>query len=129
MFQLGDSLLDETHVIISKEDFKKADLMPYVKQKPNKRIFGAKFHLGLYNLSNLEKEKWPHSWLREIGEEPVIFDQYATEKSRDQIQSYISSKGYFDSKVMETTETANRKSKVYFNVDLKTPYIIRKLTI
>ncbi len=102
--------------------------MPYVKQKPNKKIFGAKFHLGLYNLSNIEKEKWPHSWLRDIGEEPVIYDPDATEKSREQIKSYIASKGYFDSNVMETTETANHKSKVYYNVDLKTPYIIRKLS-
>jgi hypothetical protein len=122
-----ETLLDRMHIIVSKEGIKKADLLPYVKQKPNKRIFGTKFHLGLYNLSNLKKDKWPHSWLREIGEEPVIFDPYSTAKSRDQIQSYIASKGYFDSHVMETIETANRKSKVYYNVDLKTPYTIRNL--
>jgi outer membrane protein assembly factor BamA len=122
-----ETLLDETHIVVNKEGIKKADLWPYIKQKPNKRIFGAKFHLGLYNLSNLSKDKWPHSWLREIGEEPVIFDPYSTAKSRDQIQSYIASKGYFDSQVMETIETANRKSKVYYNVDLKPPYTIRNL--
>jgi outer membrane protein assembly factor BamA len=122
-----DTLLDENHVIISRENIKKSDLSPYIKQKPNKTIFGTKFHLGLYNLSNLEKQKWPHSWLREIGEEPVIFDAYATEKSRQQIESYIFSKGYFDSRVMETIETANRKSKVYYNVDLKPPYTIKEL--
>lgn len=123
----GETLLDETHVIINKEGIKKAELVPYIKQKPNKRIFGAKFHLGLYNLSNLKKEKWPHSWLREIGEEPVIFDPYSTEKSKEQIQSYISSKGYFDSHVTDTVETEKRKSKVFYNVDLKTPYTIRNL--
>ena len=122
-----DTLLDEMRVIVNKEGVKKTDLMPFVKQKPNKKIFGAKFHLGLYNLSNLEKQRWPHSWLREIGEEPVIFDPYATSKSTDQIKSYIASKGYFDSNVMETVETANRKSKIYYNVDLKTPYTIRNL--
>ncbi|MCU0473875.1 MAG: BamA/TamA family outer membrane protein [Bacteroidales bacterium] len=123
----GETLLDENHVIINKEGIKKADLELYIKQKPNKRIFGTKFHLGLYNLSNIKKEKWPHSWLREIGEEPVIFDQYSTAKSREQIQSYIGSKGYFDSNVMETIEISNRKSKVFYNVDLKTPYTIRNL--
>jgi len=124
----GDTLLDDTKVIVSKDEIKKSDLMPYVRQKPNKKIFGAKFHLGLYNMSNLEKEKWPHSWLREIGEEPVIFDPYATAKSREQLESYIASRGYFDSEVMETIETANRKSKVYYNVDLKEPYTIRNLS-
>ena len=121
----GETLLDESNIIVNRENIKKADLVPYIKQKPNKTIFGAKFHLGLYNLSNLDKKRWPHSWLREIGEEPVLFDPYATEKSRQQIESYISSKGYFDSKVMETIETANKKSKVFYNVDLKTAYTIR----
>lgn len=123
----GETLLDENHITINKEGVKKTDLEPYIKQKPNKRIFGTRFHLGLYNLSNINKTKWPHSWLREIGEEPVIFDAYSTTKSREQIQSYISSKGYFDSNVTDTIETANRKSKVFYNVDLKTPYTIRNL--
>jgi len=122
-----DTLLDEAHIIISRDGVEKSDLMPYLRQKPNKRIFGVKFHLGLYNLSNINKEKWPHKWLREIGEEPVIFDPYATAKSTEQIRSFLSSKGYFDSNVMETTETANRKSKVYYNVDLNPPYTVRNL--
>ncbi|MCX6300808.1 MAG: BamA/TamA family outer membrane protein [Bacteroidia bacterium] len=122
-----DTLLDENHVTISKDGVEKSELMPYLKQRPNKRIFGVKFHLGLYNLSNINKEKWPHGWLREIGEEPAIFDPYAVTKSAGQIKSYLSSKGYFDSNVMETIETANRQSKVYYNVDLKTPYTIRNL--
>ena len=123
----GESLLDNNFVVINQEDVKKADITPYIKQQPNKRIFGARFHLGLYNLSNIEKEKWPHNWLRNIGEEPVIFDQDATTKSKDQIESYLSSKGYFDGQVMETIESANQKSKVYFNIDLKPAYTIRNL--
>lgn len=122
-----ETLLDETHIIINKSGIKKENLLPYIKQKPNKRIFGARFHLGLYNLSNIKKDKWPHKWLRDIGEEPVIFDQYSTEKSKEQVMSYIASKGYFDSHVMETVETENQKTKVYYNVDLKDPYRIRKL--
>jgi hypothetical protein len=123
-----ETLLDENHVIINKEGIKKSEIEPYIKQHPNKRIFGARFHLGLYNLSNLQKEKWPHTWLRDIGEEPVVFDPYATSKSTEQIKSYIASKGFFDSNVLETIETANKKSKVYYNVDLKTPYTIRNLS-
>ncbi|MCK7534499.1 MAG: hypothetical protein MZV63_27520 [Marinilabiliales bacterium] len=52
----------------------KSAIKPYLRQQPNKKIFGARFHLGLYNLSNIEKSKWPHGWLRRIGEEPVVFD-------------------------------------------------------
>jgi len=122
-----ETLLDETHIVINNAGIKKEELWPYIKQKPNKRIFGAKFHLWLYNLSNIKKDRWPHKWLREIGEEPVIFDSYSTEKSKDQVQSYIASKGYFDSHVIETIKTENQKTKVFYNVDLKTPYTIRNL--
>ncbi len=123
----GESLLNENHIIINKEGIKKADLLPYIKQQPNKRIFNTRFHLGLYNLSNIEKEKWFHKWLREIGEEPVIFDPYATIKSKEQIKSYVSSKGYFDGTVMDTVETAKKKSNVFYKVDLLPPYTVRKI--
>jgi len=122
-----DTLLDKNHIIINKEGVKKSEITPYLKQRPNKRIFGTKFHLGLYNLSNIEKDKWPHGWLREIGEEPVIFDLYATSQTTENIKSYLSSKGYFDSDVMDSVKTANRKSEVYYNVELNSPYTIRNL--
>ena len=121
------TLLDKNHILISKEGITRGDIEPLIKQKPNKRIFGVRFHLGLYNLSNISKEKWPHSWLRKIGEEPVVYDPYATAKSVNQIQSYVASKGYFDSDVKDTVKTAKQKSEVFYNVDLKSPYKIRNL--
>jgi outer membrane protein assembly factor BamA len=124
----GETLLEENHLKVDNEGIKPADLEPYIKQKPNKKIFGTRFHLGLYNLSDIEKEKGIHSWLRKIGEEPVIFDPYAAAKSAGQIESYVSSKGYFDGTVTETVETEKGRSSVYYNVDLTTPYTIRNIT-
>ncbi len=123
----GETLLDRNHISVNKEGIKKSELVPYIRQKPNKRIFGSRFHLGLYNLSDINKEKWPHSWLRNIGEEPVVYDPDATIKSRNQIQSFIASKGYFDSRVTDTVRVVKRKSEVYYSVNLKTPYTIRNL--
>jgi outer membrane translocation and assembly module TamA len=124
----GESLLNENHINVNKEGVKKSDLVPYLKQTPNKRIFGARFYLGLYNLSNINKEKWPHNWLRNIGEEPVIYDSDAKNKTKEQMKSYVASKGYFDGQVTDTVVTANRKSDVFYNVDLLRPYTIRNLT-
>ncbi len=123
----GQTLLDKNHISVGRDGIKKSDLQPYIRQKPNKKIFGSRFHLGLYNLSNINKERWPHSWLRNIGEEPVIYDPDATERSREQIQSYIASKGYFDSKVSDSTKVVKRKLDVFYKVELKTPYKIRNL--
>jgi outer membrane protein assembly factor BamA len=123
-----ETLLEANHIRINTDAVKPAELEPYLKQKPNKKIFGSRFHLGLYNLSNIEKEKGINKWLRDIGEEPVIFDQYTATKSAGQIKSYVSSKGYFDGKVSDTVETAKRRSTVYYNVNLTTPYTIRNVT-
>jgi outer membrane protein assembly factor BamA len=122
-----ESILNENHITISNERIPKSELIPYIKQQPNKKIFGARFHLGLYNLSNLKKENWFHKWLREIGEEPVIFDPYATTKSKDQIKSFVSSKGYFDGHVSDTVITSKQKTDVYYTVDLLPPYTIRNI--
>ena len=123
----GESLLVKNHVNINDEGVKEADITPYIRQKPNKKIFGARFYLGLYNLSNINKTKWPHSWLRNIGEEPVIYDSTATDNSKEQIRSYIASKGFFDGKVTDSVETEKRKSEVYYDIRLKSPYTIRNL--
>lgn len=123
----GETLYDRTYINVDGGDIGKGELSPYIRQKPNKRIFGSRFHLGLYNLSNLDKEKWPHGWLRNIGEEPVIFDPAATTRSKLQLTEYLRSKGYFDARVDETIEISRRKSKVYFNVDLAEPYTVRRV--
>jgi len=123
----NETLLDRNYVKINSKNIKKSEIYPYIRQKPNKRIFGARFHLGLYNLSNINKEKWPHTWLRNIGEEPVIFDQNSVDKSVEQIRAYLVSKGYFDNKVAETIEVVNKRSKVYYDINLNNPYTVRKI--
>ncbi len=123
----GEALLDRNFIHMNEAEVKMSDVETLLKQKPNKRIFGARFHLGLYNLSNIEKERWPHSWLRNIGEEPVVFDADGTQRSIQQIKTYLDSKGYFKSKVDETIELSKGRAKVYYNVETGTPYIISSL--
>jgi outer membrane protein assembly factor BamA len=123
----GETMLNDNHIIINTDAVKKSDLLPYIKQQPNKKIFGTRFHLGLYNLSNINKSKWPHSWLREIGEEPVVFDPYSTIRSKEQIQSYVASKGYFDGHVKDSVVTENKKSDITYEVELIPPYTIHNI--
>jgi len=123
----GKTLLNNNHIAVNRSEVKASDLEPFIKQKPNKKIFGSRFHLGLYNLSDIKKLKWPHGWLRNIGEEPVIYDSLETEKSRQQLESYVSSKGFFDGKASDSVNTVKRKSDVYYSVNLKAPYVIRNL--
>ena len=97
----GETLLEKNKFKVNHGKIKSSQVEPYVRQRPNKRIFGTRFHLGLYNMSNIDKEKGINKWLRDIGEEPVIFDSYAMSRSAEQIKSYAFSKGYFDANVTE----------------------------
>ena len=121
------TLLDKSEINIDNKRIRKADIKPYIKQEPNKKIFGARFHLGLYNLSNIERTGWPHGWLRRIGEEPVIFDPFSTAKSSEEIESYLFSRGYFNAEVSTDTSTSKQKTDVVYDVMAKEPYRIKRV--
>lgn len=123
----SETILRKNEININKQQVSKSDLTPYIKQQPNKKIFGSRFYLGLYNLSNINKTRWPHNWLREIGEPPVIFNPDEARQTTDQIKTYVASKGYFDGKVADSTKTENRETTVFYNVDLLPAYTIRNI--
>ena len=74
----GDLLLNSNELAVNAGSdplpatVSRSAMKPYIRQQPNKKIFGVRFHLGIFNLSDITREKWPHGWLRRIGEEPVI---------------------------------------------------------
>lgn len=111
-----------------KEKIKKDELEPFVRQKPNKRVLGIRFHLGLYNLSRENKEKGLSGWLRRIGEEPVIYDDFLTDKSVTQIKSYLNNKGYYNSVVSDTAIFKRQRARVLYRVRMNRPYKIKRLT-
>lgn len=123
----SETILRKNEININKQQVSKSDLTPYIKQQPNKKIFGSRFYLGLYNLSNINKTRWPHNWLREIGEPPVIFNPDEARQTTDQIKTYVASKGYFDGKVADSTKTEDRETTVFYNVDLLPAYTIRNI--
>lgn len=69
-------------------------------------------------LKDKDKPTWRER-LREIAEEPVIYDSILTQQSSVQIKKYLQTKGYF---------YADVKNKVVFNPALKTAYITYEIT-
>jgi len=123
----GNQLLDKYNIEIENKEIDKAELINYIRQKPNKRIIGLKFHLFLYNLSNPKKDKGISKWLRTIGEEPVIFDQYLTNKSTRQIKTFLKNKSYFDANVTDTVILKKKKKnkvKVIYSIQTNKAYTI-----
>ncbi|WP_251622966.1 BamA/TamA family outer membrane protein [Odoribacter lunatus] len=113
----NDYLLDKVTVETDMKELNKADIKKNIRQRPNTRILGvARFHLGLYNLSGRNGEKKFNKWLRNIGEAPVIYNDFLTERSKVQIEQYLHNKGYYEAKVRDTVTFKKKKAAVSYFV-------------
>jgi outer membrane protein assembly factor BamA len=99
----------------------------YEKQSPNKTILGLKFHLFLYNLAKPGKDKFPATWFRKIGEEPVIWNPLLTERTVEEFKNYAVTKGYFDALVSDSVRLKKRKVIVRYTIDLNEPHRIQSI--
>ena len=120
-------LLDKYSIDCDNKDFNQKELKSYVRQKHNKRILGFKFHLFLYNLSKKDKDNWFNRWLRNIGEEPVIWDRYLTNKSKSQLRTYLQNKGYYNSLIKDTVIYKRKKVKLTYHIGTNLPLTVRSI--
>ncbi|NOU61211.1 BamA/TamA family outer membrane protein [Marinifilum caeruleilacunae] len=105
-----------------------SDLKKNIKQKSNLKILGMwRFHLGLYNLSGKNEEKGFNKWLRRIGEEPVIYEDFQTMRSVAQLQLYMKKKGYYNAVIKDSVAYKKKKAKVYYTITANEPYRYRNL--
>jgi len=123
----GDYLLKKYKIKTGNKNIEKSEIKKYIRQKPNQRFLGLSFPLFLYNLSNPEKEQGIHKWLREKGEEPVVWDPFMMEESRQQIKNYLDKKGYYNAHVTDTVFYNNQKATVQYNLDVNKPYRINRI--
>ena len=123
----GKYLLGKNKIICDNKKINQAELNSCLRQKENKRILGMRFYLGLYDLSNTKKNTWINKKLRDMGEEPVIWDPEPTRISTDQLKSYLDSKGYLNSVVSDTVLFKKKKAEVIYHIRAKTPYSIRSM--
>lgn len=123
----GKYLLNKTTIKTKSKDIPAGDLEVYLRQKPNKRIVGFRFHLRVYNSANPYKYKGLNKSLKTIGEEPVILDTFLTKQGAKNINLYLQSKGYYQSIVKDTIIFKGKKADVIYSIDAKTPYIIGRI--
>lgn len=87
------------------------NLEMYVRQSPNKRIFGLDFYVWVYEHADSTKNNWWNNFKRKIGEEPVILNEELTEKSIQNLQTFLHTKGYFASRVTCEVDTTRRRRR------------------
>lgn len=124
----GNYLLSKNIINHDVKSIQEKDIHGYLKQKPNKRILGFRFHLWLYNRANPDKKNGLNNYLRKIGEEPVIYDSYQTTRSVQQIKQFLQNKGYYHAQVSDTVIFKRKFARVHYNIHENKPYRINKLT-
>lgn len=124
-------LLKKNEVETNNPDITSTEVNSFIKQKPNKKIFGTlRFHLWIYTLgSKIEKDNKLKEWLTEdVGEKPVVLDTALANNSARQMEFYLENKGYFESEVKKTVDYQdNRKAVVTYHIEASNPYRINDL--
>jgi outer membrane protein assembly factor BamA len=119
--------------IIKTDDRKviKDELAGFIRQKPNKRIFGiVNFKVWLYESNQPGRnDNWFKRWMRNrIGEPPVMLDSLMTVGDGVQMLKHLHNKGYFNAKVTASLKHLSRKrANVIFTVKAGIPYKIRQI--
>ena len=113
----GEYLLNRVSIKTEGKRVNRMELKKNIRQKPNTRILGvARFHLGLYNLSGKNGEKRFNKWLRTIGESPVLYNGFMTDRSVVQLSSYLNNKGYYQAQVTDTVYFKKKKAFVEYRI-------------
>lgn len=124
----GNYLLSKNKVETTQKSLPEEQLKSYILQKPNKKLLGMRFYFFLYSLSDIHKEKWPHNWLRKIGEEPVIYNPGLTTSSAGQLRQFLENKGYYHAVVNDTVIFKGKHAKVIYGIRPNEPYRIKHIS-
>ncbi len=106
-----------------------SELEKYVRQTPNKRLFGFNFYLWIYSLANPEKDNWWNNIKRKIGEEPVYYDELLSQRSQQNLNIYMDSQGFYSSSASFDVDTLSRQKRanVIYRVKQGQPYRVKSL--
>lgn len=124
-------LLDRVHIEGDRGTLSRDEIMDYVRQRPNVRVLGLwRLNLGIYNMSNPNKDNGWNNWLRRIGSEPVLYDSLMQKKSKEQIELYLKGKGYFQAKVKDTVAvTGDKRCEVTYDIAAGPLYNIGNIAV
>ncbi len=124
----GSYLLDEVKIHTDNKEIKPSALRMYVRQTPNAKWFSLiKTQLYVYDLSGRDSTRWFNKFLRRIGDEPVIYSEEEARRSEEEIEKAVHNMGYMGAIVKRTVKAKKKKLKLYYNVTVGRPYVVRSL--
>lgn len=124
--QENEYLLEGVEIKSDTKDFDADILEPYVRQKGNSKWFSTfKIPLGTYSLSGADTTKWINRTLRNLGEEPVIYDTVQARLSCEDLRMAMYNMGYMNATVDLKTKVRGRKLNAIYTIHPNEPFLIR----
>ena len=103
-------LLDKVKLTSDSTELAASKLEPYVRQRPNSKWFSlVKVPLAAYAMAGNDSTKWINRKLREMGEQPMLFDTLLTERTCQDLNQVMVNMGYLRSTVDYETMVGKRK--------------------
>ena len=120
---------DSSFRIDDQKEVKKT-LESKTRPRPNKKILGMRFKLGMYNLAGEPKKpKGFRNWLRnKIGEPPVLLSEVKLGYNNAVLESYLISQGYLQADVLGDTVVKSKRAKAIYTVNTGNRYKINSIT-
>lgn len=81
----------------------------------------------IYNMFNTKDGKYKTSNIKPLGTPPPILDSALVEISRNQIEKYLMSKGYFNARVKSDIEVKNQRAAVFFKANTGSSFAVNKV--
>ena len=121
--------IEEDKSVPRNERIKKDEVTKYLRQRPNKHLFGTDFYAWIYTKANPEKDNWWNNLKRKMGEEPVLLNMQDTKRSVSNLKLYLDSRGYYSSKVNYKIDTLRnpKRAKVTYSFTQGKPYHISSI--
>ena len=105
----------------------KSDLTGLTRPKPNSRLFGIAFKLGIYNLFYKAKKGLFKNLRDKMGEPPVLLSQLDLQQNVKILQNYLENKGYFHSKVTGDTVVRRKKARAKYKAETGSRHTINSV--
>ena len=103
----GESMLKANKIkLLNNSRVRSGELLSLVRQQPNNSvILGWKPAVVMYNWTN-----------GKFGQAPVVFDSSSIARSKDNIDNFLVSRGYYNSIIKDTVITSNKRTKVEYSI-------------
>ncbi len=94
----------------------KSDLLELLRPKPNGKLLGIRFKLGLYNMAG-KKNNFINKFLKKNGEPPVLLSQLSLDKNIKILTNTLENKGFFHAKVLGDTTIKGKYASAKYEAD------------